>query len=247
MTARILKVVPRGRASADSGGRRESDRAHERLRRAIVRCELRPGSLQSEAELAARFRLKRAATRSALDRLSVSGLLRPLHRRGYVVKPITLRDVDDLFELRVIVETAVVALAAGRVDAARLRRLDDVCSAGYLPSDRHSEARYLEANTAFHLTIAAATGNERLLGLLGQIVGEMERLFHFGLAVCNRTEELRRGHRALVDALAAGDTLLAERLVREELASAKAMVLDALLSSDALPDVSIGSAVAGSP
>src|SRR5205085_7864578 len=71
---------------------RQSDDAYDAIRRAILRCELMPGTTVSEAELAASFGFKRAATRAALDRLSVMGLLRPVRRRGYIVKPITLRD-----------------------------------------------------------------------------------------------------------------------------------------------------------
>ena len=90
-------------AIRNQGSDRQSDEAFDVIRRAILRCELRPGELVSETDLMARFGLRRAATRSALDRLSVIGLLRSLPRRGYVVKSITLRDVNDLFQLRGII------------------------------------------------------------------------------------------------------------------------------------------------
>ena len=123
--------------------RRQSDEAYDAISRAIVRCDLAPGVIVSEAELAARLKLKTAATRAAVDRLSVVGLLRPIHRRGYVVKPITLRDVNDLFQLRTIIEVGVVRLAAGKVDAASLQRLELVRTKEYQPGDRDSEARFL--------------------------------------------------------------------------------------------------------
>src|SRR5574337_619799 len=137
---------------------RQSDEASDAVRQAILRCELAPGALVSEADLAARFGLRHAATRVALERLSVMGLLRPLPRRGYLVKPITLRDVNDLFQLRVIVETAAVRLAAGRVDADGLRRLDRIRTAGYRPGDRASEAEFVHANSEFPVLVAAASG-----------------------------------------------------------------------------------------
>lgn len=209
------------------------------VQRAILRCELRPGELVSEADVMSRFGLRRAATRSALDRLSVVGLLRSLPRRGFVVKPITLRDVNDLFQLRGIIETAAVRLAAGRVDESSLRRLDKICTAGYQLGDRESEAQFLHANSEFHLMIAAASGNDRLVVVTAQVLSEMERLFHFGLALRDRTSEMQQEHQALIEALARGDADAAERMTREELSSSKAMVLDALMSSDSLLDVSI--------
>ena len=103
--------------------KRQSDQAFEVLYRAIVRCEIMPGATVSEAQLAERFGLARASARAAVDRLSIVGMLRPVHRRGYIVKPITLRDVNDLFQLRTIIEVAANRLAAGRVDEFSLRRL----------------------------------------------------------------------------------------------------------------------------
>lgn len=217
----------------------QSDQAFEMLYRKLVRCELMPGITVSEAELAERFDLKRAAARAAVDRLSVMGLLRPVRRRGYVVKPITLRDVNDLFELRTIIEVAASRLGAGRADEFSLRRLNRVCIAGYRPGDRESEAKFLQANSEFHLTLAMATRNDRLVATLAQILKEMERLFHFGLALRNRSVEMQQEHQALIDALANGDADEAERVTREELASSKSMVFDALMSSEALLDVSI--------
>lgn len=234
------QCVERGDSSDPSSSqRRQSDEAYEAISRAIVRCDLAPGTIVSEAELAARLNLKTAATRAAVDRLSVVGLLRPVHRRGYVVKPITLRDVNDLFQLRMIIEVAAVRLAAGKVDAASLRRLDLVRNKGYHPGDRGSEAEFLQANTEFHLVVARATGNDRLILALAQTLSEMERLFHFGLAMRNRTAEMREEHQALIAALARGDADEAERVTREELESSKAMVIAAFMSSESLLDVSI--------
>ena len=232
---------------AERSAKRQSDRALETLYRAVVRCELLPGATVSEAELAERFDLRRAAARAAVDRLSVMGLLRPVRRRGYVVKPITLRDLNDLFGLRAIIEVAVNRIAAGRVDEFALRRLDQVSTAGYRPGDRASEARFLQANTEFHLTVAMVTGNDRLVGLLAQILKEMERLFHFGLSLRNRSDDLLQKHQVLIDALTRGDADEVERVTREELTASKNMVLDALMSSDALLDVSISAGSADRP
>jgi DNA-binding GntR family transcriptional regulator len=83
------------------------------------------------------------------------------------------------------------------------------------------------------------TGNDRLVAALGQILKEMERLIHIGLSLRNRSDEIHQEHQSLIDALAGGDADEAERLTREELAASKSMVLDSLMSSADLRDVSI--------
>jgi DNA-binding GntR family transcriptional regulator len=240
-TAKIATLRPAEPAKTGLAAEvfRQSDHAWEAIRRAIACCELMPGTTVSESELEKRFGLKRAATRTALERLAVYGLVRPLHRRGYQIKPITLRDVNDLYQLREIIERAVVRIAVGRVDEASLRRLDKVCSESYTPFDRGSEERFLRANSEFHMLIAVSTGNERLTSTVRNILNEMERIFHFGLAARNRTEEMRHEHEALIVALAGGNVAEAERAICEELLSSKAMVLDALMSSASLLDVNI--------
>jgi DNA-binding GntR family transcriptional regulator len=224
---------------------RQSDAAFDAVHRAIVRCELMPGVHVSEAEIETRFGLKRAATRAALERLAAKGLVRPMHRQGYQVKPITLRDINELYQIREIIELATVRMAAGKVDEEGLRRLDQACSGSYEPGDRDSEDRFLQANTEFHLVVAQASGNERLVEMLANVLSEMERLFHLGLALRDRTNEMRHEHESLIAALTAGDSKGAETVARMELISSRAMVLDALMSSSSLLDVNITSGPAG--
>lgn len=242
---KLVALEPEAETAAPSQPRprakvlRQSDLAYEKIQRAIARCELIPGTTVSETELEKRFRLQRAGTRTALERLAAQGLVQPIHRRGYRIKPITLRDLNDLFQLREIIERAAVRIAAGRVDEVSLRRLDRICAKSYTPHDRISEEGFLRANSEFHILIASVAGNERLVNTLRSILHEMERIFHFGLSERNRTEEMRHEHEALIVALTEGNADAAERAICNELASSKAMVLDALMSSASLLDVSI--------
>lgn len=233
-------------ARAEGGNApRLSDLAYEQIKRDIIRCALAPGEEVTEAKLALRLGLGKAPVRAALARLSQEGLVRPLARRGYLVPPVTLRDVQDIFQLRMLLEPAAARMAAGRVESERLRQLDAVCRAGYVPGDRESEAEFLRANRDFHVTIAAATGNARLANTLAGLLDEMERLLHLGLALRNRTEEMQHEHKALVDALIRGDGDAAAEIAAEQVEAARKMVMDAILSSPLALEVSIRQAKAG--
>jgi len=134
-----------------------------------------------------------------------------------------------------------VRLAAGRVDELSLRRLDKVCAESYTPYDRGSEERFLHANSEFHMLIAATTRNDRLVATVRDLLQEIERILHFGLAFRNRTDEMRHEHDALIIALTQGDVNGAEKAICEEMSSSRSMVLDALMSSPSLLDVNITS------
>jgi DNA-binding GntR family transcriptional regulator len=216
-----------------------TDRAYERIRHDIICCALAPGAEISEAQLCAHYRLGKAPVRMALSRLAHAGLVRAIPRRGYMVAPVTLKDIQDVFELRLMLEPAAARMAAGRVDAQRLRTLDEVCRAGYQSGDAKSISRFLEANKAFHVAIAQATGNARLADAIERLLDEMTRLLHLGLGLRNRSQEMQHEHRALVKALLRGDGATAESICREQIESARGMVLSAILTSSSVMNLAI--------
>lgn len=216
-----------------------SDRAYERIKHDIICCLIAPGTAVSEAQLCAQYKLGKAPVRMALSRLAHDGLVRAIPRRGYMVTPVTLQDIHDVFELRLMLEPVAARMAAGRVDAQRLRMLDDVCREGYQTGNAKSTARFLDANKAFHVTIAQAAGNARLAGAIEQLLDEMTRLLHLGLGSRNRTQEMQHEHRTLVKALAKGDGDTAANICREQIEAARSMVLGAIFASKSVLNLPI--------
>lgn len=228
MTAATAKTIPL-----------LSDRAYERIKHDIICCLFAPGTEVSEAQLCAQYKLGKAPVRMALSRLAHDGLVRAIPRRGYMVTPVTLQDIHDVFELRLMLEPVAARMAAGRVDAQRLRMLDDVCREGYQTGNAKSTARFLDANKAFHVTIAQAAGNARLAGAIEQLLDEMTRLLHLGLGSRNRTQEMQHEHRTLVKALSCGDGDTAASICREQIEAARSMVLGAILASKSVMNLAI--------
>jgi len=216
-----------------------SDRTYERIRHDIISCVLAPGTEISEAQLCSQYKIGKAPVRMALHRLAHDGLVRAIPRRGYRVTPVTLKDVHDVFELRLMLEPAAARMAAGKVDAQRLRALDEVSRPGYAPGDPRSISRFLEASMAFQVAIARATGNARLADAIEQLLDAMTRLLHLGLGLRDRSQELSRAHRDLVKALARGDGEAAERICREQIETARSMVLSAILMSGSVMNLAL--------
>ena len=216
-----------------------TERAYERLRRDIICCAIQPGAEISESQLAMQYKLGKAAVRVALTKLSHDGLVRAIPRRGYMVMPVTLKDLHDVFELRLMLEPAAARMAAGKVNTQRLKTFDEVCRSGYEPGDAKSTSRFLEANKAFHVTIAQATGNARLAGAIEHLLDEMTRLLHLGLGLRKGSQEMLHDHKTLVKALSRGDGEMAERLSREQIESARNMLLSSILTSRSVLNLAI--------
>jgi DNA-binding GntR family transcriptional regulator len=213
----------------------QSDQAYHSIKDKILFCDLFPGEEVSEAQMVSRFDLGKASVRSALTRLVQDGLVRVIPRSGYIITPLTIRDIHEAFEYRTILEVAAVRKAAGCIDADNIRHLDKVCMIGYDPDNRESQKAYLQANHKIHMTIAKASGNSRLAEGLERVLDEMCRMLYMGMCYSDKSDEWKHGHEDILSALVSGDAKEAVRITREQLESGLNLVLKAAMTS---PDVS---------
>jgi DNA-binding GntR family transcriptional regulator len=213
--------------------------AHERLRRAVVRLELPPGAAMSEQRLAARFGLSKAAVRAALARLRAERLVRSEPRRGHVVAPLTLRDIGEVYALRLLLEPPAAAAAAGRLDAAELAQLKEAIAADVDIADAASIDRFLDGNRAVHVAIAAASGNGRLAAIVERLLDDSERAIGVALraGAAGKGLRVRSEHEAVLDAIAAGDGAAAEQLMRAAIERFRDELTNTLRSSPAVEDL----------
>ena len=150
----------------------------------LLSCKLMPGSTVTESQLMSEYDIGKTSCRIALVRLVHEGFVRSLPRQGYRIAAITLKDVEEVFALRVQLEPLAARLACGRVDVELLRRLEAACRVPH--PERALSAQidvFLDANREFHLAIAAASGNERLHRTLASLLDEMSRLVALGFGV----------------------------------------------------------------
>jgi DNA-binding GntR family transcriptional regulator len=215
---------------AATSGSRQSDQAFEQIKNEIILCRLAPGAHFSEAELSLKFGLARAATRAALTRLAEAGLVQPVPRHGFVVAPITIASVRDLFELRLMIEPQAAALAASKIDTKRLRALNRA------PQDAHTldeQLSFVQSNRAFHREIALATGNRRVVDLLDSLSDEMQRLVQIGLFGQGGSDAERHHadeqHEALIAAFEAKDAGAAEQAARQHIEHSRSLAMERLI------------------
>jgi DNA-binding GntR family transcriptional regulator len=208
------------------------DDAYVRIRRDVLSCRLAPGAFVTEPELMAAYGIRKTSCRIALVRLAHEGFVRSKPRKGYQISPITLRDVEEVFTLRVQVEPLAARLAAGRVDIDLLRRLEAACRIQHPVLQLSDQIDvFMDANKAFHLAIAAACGNDRLYRLLSQLMDEMSRLVALGFGVQRTKPEIKHDHNAMIEALAEGDGKRAEVIARRHIETFQVMTLEKLYAS----------------
>lgn len=212
-TAVAKDTIKRARsdAKADAAGRRKkksgslTEKVYTMLRTEILTCILEPGKEVSEAELAERFDVSKTPVREALATLRSEGLVRTFPRRGYQIVPVTFGDMNELFDLRTILEAGAAELACKRITDADIDNLNRLADVVYDRSEQPSLKRFIQANRDFHVAIAKASGNERLHQLLARQIDELERFFYLGARLRDVSGETQSDHHAIVDILSKRD------------------------------------------
>jgi DNA-binding GntR family transcriptional regulator len=212
-----------------------NDHVYVALKNEILLCRLAPGAEISEGMLAQRYGFSKAPIRHALGRLRQEKFVVTRGRLGNSVAPITLQDVREVFQLRLMLEVEATRLAAGRVDAQRLRDLEARVHASHKSDGASTSDAYREANHAFHRYIVEASGNGRLAAMVVALIEQHERIIHFSLSVQNRDIEFHHVHDSLVDALIAGDAARAAEIAEAGIRGSQAKIVQAFLSEATPP------------
>lgn len=189
------------------------ERCYEHLKEAILRLELAPGARVAALEVAARLGVSRTPIREALGQLDKEGLVARDPAGGYVVRPMSVKEIDDLYRVREYLETEAVLEAMPHLaepDFARLAAILDEAEA-----QTGDVIEFLVSSRMFYEEIIAATGNEVLRHVLAPIrdrvrlIGAM--LFR---AYAPRVEQVSAENREILRALRARDEAAAEAAVR---------------------------------
>lgn len=201
-----------------ASGQSLRQQAAHALRAALVAGELRPGAVYSAPTLAAQFGVSPTPVREAMLDLAKEGLVEAVRNKGFRVTTLSERDLDEITEIRTLVEVPTVAALAGSVSSTDVHRLRPLADAIVAAAAEPDLIAYIEADRNFHLELLGLAGNRHLVEVAGDL-RKRSRLFGLaGLAETGTLAASAREHAELLDLLGAGDAAGAEALMRRHLA-----------------------------
>jgi DNA-binding GntR family transcriptional regulator len=202
---------------------RATDTAYEAVRQMILSGEAGAGTRLGESELAETLGLSRTPVREALQRLGADGLVEVLPHRGARVVRWTRQDLEEIFELRSLLEPYAAARAA-RIgqDEGVLADLAGLCAAMESAAADGDLDRVARLNSRFHAAIIDASGNRRLPAMLASVMHAPLILGTFRRYDADSMARSMNHHRELVAALAAHDPAWAESVMRAHMRAAAA-------------------------
>ncbi|HEU4568713.1 MAG TPA: GntR family transcriptional regulator [Marmoricola sp.] len=209
---------------------RATDEAYESLRAAILGGEVAPGERLGEVELAEQLGVSRTPVREALRRLAADGLVEVLPNRGARVAQWTTEDLEEIYDLRAMLESHGAARAAERIDPAELPALHRLCAEMEACAERGRKRdldRLAELNAELHRRIVDAAASPRLASLIAAVVQVPLVMRTFQRYDADALQRSLGHHRELVAALAAQDGEWARSVMRSHVLAAKAVLVAA--------------------
>jgi DNA-binding GntR family transcriptional regulator len=173
------------------------ERVYQTLLEWVVSAQLLPGVFLSEPELARKCNTSRTPIREACSRLAQDGWLSLIRRKGWIVTPISVRDIVEMYEYRKTLECFTAEKAARSCTHEQIEQLRSVLNVENQPSA--TLADIFRANSAFHLRLAEFSANRRVVAELTLALRYARRLD----TLCTQTVPGWIGHADILAAISA--------------------------------------------
>ncbi|WP_026766295.1 GntR family transcriptional regulator [Selenomonas ruminantium] len=200
----------------------------ESLREAIRSGVLKPGERIMEIQLAEELGVSRTPVREAIRKLELEGYVVMMPRRGTYVASMSIRDINEIFEIRTALESLSNGLAADHITDDELEHLQRllVIIGGYIKEGNIE--KIVETDIEFHDLLYHAARNERLVGIISNLRDQLTRFRTLSMSYPGRLEETLEEHRLIVDAIASGDRKAASRAAERHMENSEKTLLKAM-------------------
>lgn len=145
------------------------------LREAILKGDLKPGERLMELQLASKLGVSRTPIREAIRMLEQEGLAVTTPRKGAEVAKMTLKDMEDVLEIRDALDELAVRIACQKISDEQLKQLEDMKELFEKSTQTGNVKKIAESDVTFHDVIYEATGNPKLVTLLNNLREQVYR------------------------------------------------------------------------
>ena len=197
----------------------------ETLREAIISGVLRPGERLMEIQLAEELGVSRTPVREAIRKLELEGFVIMIPRRGTYVADLSIKDINEVFEVRSALDSLANGLAAERITEEELEQMERLLVQIGACVDKGNMEKIVELDGQLHDILYRASRNDRLVGIINNLREQLTRFRTISMAYPGRLKKTIEEHTQLVGAIAARDVDLAQQLAVEHMANSEQTLL----------------------
>lgn len=199
------------------------------LRDDICSGKYEPGFWLQEMEVAERLGVSRSPVREALRLLVADGLVIEVPNKGVFVKEFTLRDIDEIFDMRVMLESYGIQKSRKNLTSVRRQRLFELLDALERSCAAGDMDKYVQTDEELHIRIVELGGNSLVDSTYDRVRSMNQQFRVLSLSSHQRFTDSLAEHRKLIHALAVGDIATAEETVRVHLELARRTIKEQLM------------------
>jgi GntR family transcriptional regulator, rspAB operon transcriptional repressor len=202
--------------------------AYETIKHRIITCVLKPGEYINEAYISNMLGIGRTPVHQAFDRLMLEGMVGVIPRKGVIVKPVSLDEIMQIVEVRLLNETYCVRLAAERAEKDEIHRMSNVLSrAADFMNERDAEQLMLH-DREFHGLLARASKNAVLGEFLSKLHDRSLRFWFISLNTPGHHKSVQEQHEAILNAIKRHEPDSAVDAMRTHIESFRANIVRSL-------------------
>lgn len=200
----------------------------EHIREAIINGVFAPGERLMEIQMADEMGVSRTPVREAIRKLEMEGFVVMIPRRGTYVSDISIKDINDVYEIRTSLDMLAAGLAAERISDEELEELQRLLIQVGRAIEDNDMNKVLEADIAFHDVLYKASRNERLRNIINNLREQITVIRGVSMRYPGRLKDTQEEHRALVECIAARDVEKSQEMARIHLENAEKTLMEAM-------------------
>jgi DNA-binding GntR family transcriptional regulator len=203
------------------------------VKNAILANNYSPNQRLNEVELSSSLGVSRGPIREALQKLSYEGLVRLVPNKGAFVINFTLKEVEDIFELREYLEVMAVRLAAQRADQSDYRKLSELLKATEQIIEKNRNASY-PWDSDFHVKIAQCTYNQELAEYINRLNAQTHLIRYRSGSRPGRAAGAFKEHVEIYRSLCEKNCEKSEHLMMQHIRTAKNNIMNFISDEESL-------------
>lgn len=193
-----------------------TERVLQELRNDIINWNYEENEMITEAEVSQKFGVSKTPSREALNYLCMEGFLEKIPNKGYLVKGISVTELQSLFQYRGVLEKASAEMAIQYATDEEMKLLEELAKEQIASIEGSSYQRYSEMNMQFHMSVAYLSRNPYLISALEAALNKLRRVLVKDWR-SSGAKSLMEQHLKLVVALSARDIESAKHHVEQEM------------------------------
>ncbi len=204
----------------------------DNIRQAIIGGQFPAGMRLMELQLAEEMGVSRTPVREAIRKMELEGLVVMIPRRGAYVADISIKDINEVYEIRTALDVLAAGLAAERIDDDEIKQMKELLDADKPLVAAKDYPKIIENDTAFHDVIYKASRNKRCMNIISNLREQITAIRGRSMPYPGRLTDMIREHENIYEAIAQRSVDKAQKAVRTHMENAERTLLKVIEANE---------------